>query len=455
MNYRKPLAALGPCVLVFGLCGIVARAAAAFDDLSATVGELKLLANSLPSSSQRDELVGRILQVERLASDLANRQSQIDRQKDHISVLRIEWETAEAAYRQFNGQYEADSRQTTQDVEAHNRENAEYGRRNKDHSSDVANYDRQVGDYNEENRRYEADASVYDRDVGYHNSLAPEQRSEAEYNRLVSWKARLDTWRGKLNSRVNEFQRWRQAIDARSAKEDESHRALQARAARLTARIEEVITAGGKKLLDYRLAASKKERAYIDAKSAMERQQVELSGQAEGLQADVQSLNAAIASADQGAATRNSGGKPATKPGSGGKPKFIGDRFIGRGEGETSDGATFPNSQGGDGSTEISFLKRRADGTIVTAGGEWTAKPVGKAEKVPGQGDAFYYRQEWEFQSDLGIARATIQGIETEASGTASGWLVTGPGGQSMKMRFGVQFSGNIIRLLSFSEEVE
>jgi tetratricopeptide (TPR) repeat protein len=126
--------------------------------------------------------------------------------------------------------------------------------------------------------------------------------------------------------------------------------------------------------------------------------------------------------------------------------------FLSRGEGSTVNGLTFPNASAAEGTFNFSFLERKADGTLNMFSGKWTAAAGAKVEEASG-----YFRQEWEFTVNApgfsGIARATIRGIGTEAAGEASGWQVT-TDGRNIKMKFGVQFSGNLVRLLVFQEDV-
>jgi hypothetical protein len=118
---------------------------------------------------------------------------------------------------------------------------------------------------------------------------------------------------------------------------------------------------------------------------------------------------------------------------------------LGRGEGTAKDGKTFPQAEKGEGTFSFSFLQRD-QGAIPTFSGEWKAN----REKDVTAENSSTDSQIWVFESEkYGKARGTIQG----GAGEVSGWTVTAYG-RSIKIKFGVQFSGDQMRLTSFREDI-
>jgi hypothetical protein len=122
----------------------------------------------------------------------------------------------------------------------------------------------------------------------------------------------------------------------------------------------------------------------------------------------------------------------------------------------TGDGATkketFGLAKSAEGIVTVTYMPR-VDGVIPTINGSWKAK---KIKDIPGPADSLYKTQIWEFKSkEFGVAKGTIQGSPTGASGTVTGWKSPVPGNpdaEKFEVQFGVQFTGNNISLLTFSK---
>lgn len=268
------------------------------------------------AQSLHGELLAKKLELDRVASDLSTRQSKIAEQQRTNQFRKVEWETAEAAYKRFAEDYQRKQAELKNEADALKRDGDAYQRDVNDHNQKVREFDSFVAPLHADLRAYDQDVFSHNRDaqaqrdaVAYFNSLPANQRSQAEADRLNRWrdtvnnrKANLDYRRGNLNARVADSNGRRQVINDRKAQLDARAAQLRSRGQALTQRAQNLITTDGRTMLDLRLAASTRQRAYAEGNTELQRlqtaqqQQVGIFNTA-GSQADAlaNSLQAAIA----------------------------------------------------------------------------------------------------------------------------------------------------------------
>jgi hypothetical protein len=234
-------------------------------------------------------LLGKKLELDRLAADLGNRQSRIEGLKGKMSQAKLDWESAEQTYRQHLEQLQSRQAALKAEVEAHNRENQALGAEGAAHNRDaaaqrraVAEYTADLGPFRRDLAAYNGDVAAYNQAVAAYNALPAQQRTQAEYNRLQQWKgslvsrkAVLDGRRSALQSRWSANERWRVTVDSRKARLDARAADINARAIRLSGRIKDVVAIDGKKLLELRVQASEKQRNLSAAASALQKLEAE------------------------------------------------------------------------------------------------------------------------------------------------------------------------------------
>jgi hypothetical protein len=116
-------------------------------------------------------------------------------------------------------------------------------------------------------------------------------------------------------------------------------------------------------------------------------------------------------------------------------------RVLGSGSGQANGPfGTATSAQG-----EYRLYVRSPGTSNVVRRGRWTARRV-----AAGPAGGPYASETWEFTaSGLGDATATMRG----GAGTAHSWTVSLAGGDDIRVSFGVEFSGDLVRLLTFAKE--
>ena len=218
-------------------------------------------------SSALSDLQNRKLAIDRAISEYQSLESQVRSHESRVQRLRIEWETALNQHESAQRTNEDDKRRINAEVVAFNAK---------------------VATVKAEWDRYKLDGAAYDLDVAAWN--ASDRTNDAEYNRLVNWKARLDRWWEDLTSRSN---------DNNNRKTD------------LDRRIEQIFNDA--RLLELRIAASEKERDYrlADSERARVQQQLDsmaadINGRIESGVAAAGSLSASLAGARRAATAASS-----------------------------------------------------------------------------------------------------------------------------------------------------
>lgn len=125
--------------------------------------------------------------------------------------------------------------------------------------------------------------------------------------------------------------------------------------------------------------------------------------------------------------------------------------LTGTGQGQTSKDS-FGQAKRAKGSVTLTYMPR-IDGSIPTVDDSWKATMI---EDQTSEANSLYKTQVWEFRSmKFGKARAVVQGSETGATGTATGWESGVPGNRKAEkfpIRFSVEFAGESISLKQFSK---
>jgi len=214
--------------------------------------------------SYRDSLLAKKLELERIASDLANQQSPIDQKAGTVSFRKLEHESALRVYENFARQYEAKQKALEDEIAVHNRKPKQL--------------EEEIAAFEEVKERFERELAAYNREcaecqqaIDAHNATSDVPRSGPDLERYNQEAARLNTWKNRLEARQPYFERRiRELNEQRAELQARSNRIDQA-AAKLNQRKEDLITTDGKRLVELRLAASKKEREYVDVRSELER----------------------------------------------------------------------------------------------------------------------------------------------------------------------------------------
>ncbi len=253
------------------------------------------------------QVLAKKLEVDRLASNVNNSLSKIQQQESTVRFRKLEWDSAEGAYRRYVDQARQERAPLQSDIDAHNRDLNQYKGEAANHKPDRDAYERQVAVFNQESAAFDAEVRSHNQDaaaqrqdaaaqrqaVSYFNSLPAQQRSQAEANRLNSWCAQVNSWRDRVNSRKAALDQraaafnsrrqsllsWQSTVNQRAARLNERARGLDSRAQQLNQRNKDLIASHGKTLLDLRLKASQKERAYSTANQALQQMQRDLQGQ--------------------------------------------------------------------------------------------------------------------------------------------------------------------------------
>jgi hypothetical protein len=204
------------------------------------------------------DLRGRLSEVDRQISDWESTDSRLRSEQSTVDRLRIEWETAKSQYDQEAELQRAEERRVQSRIDDENRawpglkaEDTALSQESARNAQDIRDYNAAVAAYNQSN-----------------------PQSPAEQARLAAWRERGLIWDADLARRIADHAaRWRAVND----RVGDWQRQLD-------------LIRNGAKLLEKRIALSAKERAYIDARSALERQQFSQESIAQSINGTLETL---------------------------------------------------------------------------------------------------------------------------------------------------------------------
>ncbi len=323
-----------------------------------------------------------------------------------VATLDEELERYKAAVESHNSNlrfYENDLSDYESEGGQYDQKLAVYRNAVSEHNTNITNYDSELAKYKNAVSNHNQEVDAYDHAVRHYNSLPPEQRTQFQYDRLNRWQTDINSRKAQLDRELNRLNAWHTRIENNANYLDTQKRSLDDWKKRLDVRREEL----------------------VQRCDDINRRKAELDAWADQLD------NRTTAGVSVETTEGNADNDRQRLPG-------FDDSPLGNGTGLISDGAHFPKAN-------------TANGTIVidNVRYQWTAEMT---DDITSEANKLYSTQIWTFRilnletkREIGKAVAEIRGSATGASGDAHGLKL--PNGT--KIVFGVQFSGDAVRILT------